>query len=150
MVRGYLNLAALLLIAAPAPFAQSPAVDDVQRPHDCGSVVIIKCNRPVSEPGSEQTRQLGRRTELRRQAAGIQQLEGIVIEGEAVRRRSIEEIMGSAFPIFRSRNSSHAFEASDGSKCTCMNVCPPPPLPCCQCSANLSRYRQTPGSSPLN
>jgi hypothetical protein len=150
VVRGYLKFAPLLLVAAPSLFAQPRVVDAVRPPHDCGSVVIVKCDRPVSEPSSEQTRHLGRRTELRRQAAGVQQLEGVVIEGEAVRRRSIEEIMGSAFPIFRSRDSSHTFEASDGSKCTCMNVCPPPPLPCCQCSANLSRYRQTPGSSPLN
>ena len=142
MVRRHLKWWTLLLIAASASLAQ-------QTPKDCGSVVIVKCDRPAVEPANGAP-DLARRTEQRRQAAGVQQLEGVVIEGDAIRRKSVAEVMGTAFPVFRSRDGTHTFEVGDGSKCTCANVCPPPPLPCCQCTPNLSRYRQMPGSSPLN
>lgn len=116
-------------------------------------MVILKCDRPLSEAGAaaaEQARQQSRRTELRRQTAGIQQLEGVVIEGEAARRRSIEDSVGGAFPAARPRDGSYTFDTGEGIKCTCMNVCPPWPLPCCTCSAHMNRYRAMPGSSPLN
>ena len=151
MVRRHLKLWMLLLIAASAPLAQQTAREARKHaaPKDCGSVVIVKCDRPTLEP-ADGASELARRTELRRLASGVQQLEGVVIEDEAIRRKSIAESMGSAFPVFRSRDGTHTFEVGDGSKCTCANVCLPPPLPCCQCTPNLSRYRQTPGSSPLN
>ena len=50
----------------------------------------------------------------------------------------------------RTRDGSYTFDNGEGSKCTCMNVCPPWPLPCCTCSGQLGRYRSMPGSSPLN
>ena len=144
----------LCSIAASAAIAQPPALDDAKRTAqtDCGSVVIIKCDRPApvgNTSASEQARQQSRRIELRRQDPPIQALDGVVIEADVVRRRSIEETMGSAFPIVRPRDGSYTFETGEGSKCTCMNVCPPWPLPCCQCSAEMSRYRSTPGSAPL-
>ena len=44
--------------------------------------------------------------------------------------------MAGAFPTVRARDGSYTFESGDGSKCTCMNVCPPWPFPCCTCSAS--------------
>jgi hypothetical protein len=144
---------ALLLIAASASFAQLPSLDDgKQAPlQDCGSVVIVKCDRASarSEATSDQARQ-SRRGELSRQNPFVQPLEGVVIEGELIRRRSIEETMASAFPTVRPRDGNYTFDKGAGSKCTCMNVCPLWPLPCCTCSAPMGRYIGTPGSSPLN
>jgi len=145
---------ALLGVAASASLAQPPASDgrDQAAAKDCGSVVIIKCDRPASEASagtSDQARQQAR-AEVRRQDPFAQQLEGVVIEGELIRRRSIEETMASAFPTVRARDGSSTFDSGEGSKCTCMNVCPPWPLPCCTCSGQMGRYRAMPGSSPLN
>jgi hypothetical protein len=146
---------ALFGVAASASLAQPPASDgrDQAAAKDCGSVVIIKCDRPASEASagaSDQARQQVRRAEVRRQDPFAQQLEGVIIEGELIRRRSIEETMASAFPTVRARDGSYTFDNGEGSKCTCMNVCPPWPLPCCTCSGQLGRYRAMPGSSPLN
>jgi hypothetical protein len=143
------------LIAASASFAQQRASDQGTQAtaKDCGSVVIIKCDRPAPEGSagtSEQTRQQTRRVELLRQNPFAQQLDGVVIEGELIRRRSIEETMASISPTVRSRDGSYTFDKGEGSKCTCMNVCPPWPLPCCTCSGQMGHYRAMPGSSPLN
>jgi len=129
----------LLLIAAPAAIAQQQPSDSAKPAGlaDCGSMVIIKCDRPAD--ASEQVRQPSRRVELRRQALPVQQLEGVVIESEAIRRRSIEEMMSSAFPPALARDGNYTFDTGEGSKCTCMNVCPPFPFACCVCSPRTGR-----------
>ena len=150
-----MKLWALLAVAASASFAQPHAPDGHNQAavKDCGSVVIIKCDQPASAASagtSDQARQQARRGEVLRQNPFAQQLEGVVIEGELIRRRSIEETMSSAFPIVRARDGSYTFDSGEGSKCTCMNVCPPLPFPCCTCTGQMGRYRAMPGSSPLN
>lgn len=145
---------ALLLVAATSVVAQSPALDAGTRAaqKDCGSVVIVKCDAPaaVTDTGASEQGQQSRRTEPRRTSPLVQQLDGVVIEGELIRRRSIEETMAGAFPTVLPRDGNYTFDKGEGSKCTCMNVCPPWPLPCCTCSGQMSRYRAMPGSSPLN
>ncbi len=128
---------------------QSLGVRDGVAPTDCGSVVIVKCDRPASVGGGGST-DASRRVELRWQGSLVQQLDGVVIEDQAIRRRSVEETMGGAFPALRPRNGDYTFATGEGAQCTCDNNCPPWPLPCCVCSAQLSRYRSMPGSSPLN
>ena len=97
MVRRHLKRwALLLLVAVPPAIAQQVSLDEGKRVErtDCASVVIIKCDKPAAEGQlgtSDQTRQQSRRTEPRRQSSMVQQLEGVVVEGEALRRRSIEE-----------------------------------------------------------
>lgn len=154
MVRRHLRTYALLLIAAPSVIAQPPALDAGKRAaqKDCGSVVIIKCDAPATgiDAGVSEQAQQSRRTEPRRTSPLVQRLDGVVIEGELLRRRSIEETMALAFPALRARDGNYTFETGEGSKCSCMNVCPPWPLPCCTCSGHMSRYRAMPGSSPLN
>jgi len=144
----------LLLIAATSVVAQSPGLDSGNRAaqKDCGSVVIVKCDAPAAntDAGVSEQGQQSRGIELRRTSPLVQQLDGVVIEGELTRRRSIEETMASAFPTVLPRDGNYTFDKGEGSKCTCMNVCPPWPLPCCACSGHMSRYRAMPGSSPLN
>ena len=123
-------------MAASATSAQQPTLVK-----DCGSIVIVKCDAPafVSRPGGADRVRPSREVELRRQDPLVQQLEGVVIEGEATRRRSIGEVMGSAFPEVRARDGNYTFATGEGSKCTCMNVCPPWPFACCVCSARVGR-----------
>ncbi len=154
VVRRSLKLCALSFIAASSVIAQSPALDTDKRAATtaCDSVVIIKCDAPAASTGASPSAQVqqSRSVDLRRQNPLTQQLEGVVIEGELIRRRSIEETMASAFPAVRARDGNYTVETGEGTKCSCMNVCPPWPLPCCTCSGHLSRYRAMPGSSPLN
>jgi hypothetical protein len=77
----------LWAIAASAAIAQPPALDDAKRTAqtDCGSVVIIKCERPPPVGNTSAAKQ-SRRIELRRQDLPLQQLDGVVIEADAVRR----------------------------------------------------------------
>lgn len=147
--------ALLQLVMVAAATAQPFALDagrNVERA-DCASVVIIKCDRPAPEiqlGTPDEPRQQSRRTEPRRQSPIVQQLEGVVVEGEALRRRSIEELMNMALPPIRARDGNYTVETGEGTKCSCMNVCPPWPLPCCTCSGHMNRYRLMPGSSPIN
>ena len=72
--------------------------------------VIVKCDRPAAENQlgtSDQTRQQSRRTEPRRQSPLVQQLDGVVVEGEALRRRSIEEMMNMGLPPVLPRDGIH-------------------------------------------
>ena len=147
--------AVLLFVAIPPAMAQQVPLNDGKRVErtDCPSVVIVKCDRPAAENQlgtSDQTRQQSRRTEPRRQSPLVQPLDGVVVEGEALRRRSIEEMMNMGLPPVLPRDGNYTFDMGEGTKCTCMNVCPPWPLPCCTCSGHMSRYRSMPGSSPLN
>jgi len=130
----------------------STGVNTSVAPPDCGSVVIVKCDRPAAavSGGSGGSTDASRRVELRRQGSLVQQLDGVVIEGQAIRRRTVEETIGSAFPALRPRDGDHTFTTGEGAQCTCNNNCPPWPLPCCVCSGHMSRYRSMPGSSPLN
>ena len=154
MVRRHLNRWAVLqLLAVSGASAQPASLNDLSAERtDCASVVIVRCERPAAEIQTgtpDQARQQSRRSEPRRQSSMVQQLDGVVVEGEALRRRSIEEMMNIAPPL-RARDGNYTFETGEGTKCTCMNVCPPWPLPCCTCSGHMSRYRLMPGSSPIN
>ena len=152
MAHRHLMWVAVLLVAVGAVAQQ--AVPDDGKPgasSDCGSVVIIKCERPQSALGdAAQAAEQARSSGTRRQNAPLQQLDGIVIEDNAIRRRSIEDTIGSAFPPLRPRDGDYTFSTGEGAQCSCNNNCPPWPLPCCVCSSQMNRYRLTPGSSPLN
>jgi len=152
MARRHLMWCAVLLVAA-ASVAQQTVPDEGKRvaAPECSSVVIIKCERPQAAGASAaQTTEQSLRAESRRQNSQLQQLDGIVIEDNAIRRRSIEDTIGSAFPPLRPRDGDTTFSTAEGAQCTCNNNCPPWPLPCCVCSGQMNRYRSTPGSSPLN
>lgn len=129
---------------------QSTSVDTSLGARDCGSVVIVKCDRAAASAVSGGSFDAARRVELRRQGSLVQQLDGVVIEDLAMRRRTVEETIGGAFPALRPRDGDHTFTTGEGAQCTCNNNCPPWPLPCCVCSGHMSRYRSMPGSSPLN
>jgi hypothetical protein len=122
---------------------------------DCGSVVIVKCdptrtaNVPPQTPREAARRDQARGLAARREAPTTQDFGLVIIEGEAVRRRTLEEALASAFPQSRPADGSYTYTIAESAQCTCMNQCPPPPFPCCQCSGHMNRYAASPGSTVL-
>jgi len=133
-------------IAPVAPAAPAPAPD-------CGSVVLIKCDKPSPEsqavaPADPARRDAARRLENRRADQAILEMERIIIEGDG-ERRSPEDVIGSALSRPLVRPGTHSFEIGESAQCTCMNVCPPPPFPCCSCTDRVGgRHATSPGWKP--
>jgi hypothetical protein len=126
---------ALLLTAFAGVALAQPPLPAPKAPPDCGSVVIVRCDRPRAALSP------------RRAPADPLEFERIVIEADPV-RRSLEEALGPGFST-RPAQGTHSFATAEGGQCTCMNRCPPPPLACCSCSVPMNRYSRMPGSSPL-
>ena len=138
-------LAAAFLFDA---MAQSPIVPPLSP--DCGSVVIIRCNKDTGASTDAERRAAARRYEARRIQPGVQELDRIIIEGDA-ERSSLEDTINRALarPLQLQREST--FSLGEGELCTCRAVCPPPPLPCCVCSDRVgSRHATSPGWKPTN
>jgi hypothetical protein len=141
-------IAALALLLAtgagsqPVPVVPTP-------PPECGSVVVIRCDRP-EPPASERAKQeAARRIEMRRADRAAVELDRIVIEGDAERPQSPEQAIGRALsrPIVRPGETSYSI--GEAAQCSCMNICPPPPFPCCSCSDQPGRRLATsPGWKP--
>lgn len=74
------------------------------------------------------------------------ELDRIVIEADPI-RRSLADALSGPFdaPAPRGIRTSDTAEG----RCSCFNRCPPPPLPCCSCSAYPSNYLRSPGMAPL-
>lgn len=142
------------MLAATAA-AQDVASPGVRVLPDCGSVVIVKCEpsraaRALPKTRSEAARRDQERAlAARREAAPVQDLGAVIIEGEAIRRRTLEEAFSPAFPQSRPVDGSYSYTIAESAQCTCMNRCPPPPFPCCQCSGHMNRYSASPGASVL-
>lgn len=133
--------------------AQAPSGRAGSASKDCGSVVIVRCEAPpqsaVTPPQSAGAppRVAAARVEARRQALmDPLALDQVIIEADPV-RRSLEDALSA--PFMRPPHGTHTFVSADGSRCSCMNRCPPIPFPCCQCSAQPRTYVTSPGSSPL-
>ena len=121
-------------------------------PPKCASVVFIKCDKPDNPKASAEERarqETIRRNEARRAQRGVIELDRIIIEGEAERPGSPEEAIGQALSHRLARAGETSFATGEGAQCTCMNLCPPPPFPCCQCSDRVgSRLSNSPGWAP--
>jgi hypothetical protein len=147
------HCAALALFLVAAAAAQES--DRVRALPDCGSVVVVKCEPtrtavPLPPSASEAARRDQSRTlAARRENSTAQDLGWAIIEGEAIRRRTLEEAFSPAFPQVRPVDGTYTFTIAESAQCTCMNRCPPPPFPCCQCSGHMNRYSTSPGASVL-
>ena len=121
---------------APAP----------KEPPPCGSVVVVRCESPPS--GLARPADVARRTDDRlRSSSDPFELDRIVIEADRA-RRSFEDAMAGAFPR-QPEQGMRTFATNEGSLCSCLNRCPPFPLPCCQCAPHTNRYTTSPGASLL-
>lgn len=117
---------------------------------DCGSVVIIRCDKDAGAATDSDRRAAARRQEARRIRPEVQELDRIIIEGDA-ERSSLGDTINRALarPLLLQREST--FSLGEGELCTCRAVCPPPPLPCCVCSDRVgSRHATSPGWKPTN
>ncbi len=140
--------AALIAAFLVDAVAQSLAVPPP--PPDCGSIVLIRCNPPAGASADADRRAAARRQEARRAQPAVQELDRVIIEGEA-ERSSPEDAISRALARPLLRQGESTFSLGEGTQCTCRTVCPPPPLPCCVCSDRVgSRHATAPGWKPTN
>jgi hypothetical protein len=137
-----------LLLAAGAgsqPVPASPVLPD------CGSVVVVRCNKPEPSALERAKQEAARRIDVRRADRAAVELDRIIIEGDAERPESPEQAISRALsrpPLVR---GEHSFSIGESAQCTCMNICPPPPFPCCNCTDRVgSRLAHSPGWKPTN
>lgn len=115
---------------------------------DCGSLVIIRCEAPVAS--GSMRREPARRLEERR-ANPVDVMDRIVIEDDLIRPASPESVISRALGRPYVQPGEHSFPLGEGAQCTCRNVCPPWPLPCCSCTDQVgSRHATAPGWKPTN
>jgi hypothetical protein len=115
---------------------------------DCGSVVLLKCDKPQDADASKQDAR--RRLESRRIDSATLEFERIVIEGEG-ERQSPESTISRALSRPLISPGEQSFSIGESAQCTCLNVCPPPPFPCCSCTDRVgSRHATSPGWKPTN
>ncbi len=118
---------------------------------DCGSVVVIKCDRRDAAPVEREKQEAARRSEVRRSERATVELGRIIIEGDAERLMSPEESISRALSRPLLRQGEHSYPIGESAQCTCLNLCPPWPLPCCQCTDQPgSRHATSPGWKPTN
>jgi hypothetical protein len=126
-------------VIAPAPAAP-----------DCGSVVLVKCDKPPVDSPERARQDAARRMEARRADRATIELDRVIIEGDG-ERLSPEQAISRALsrPLIRPGETS--FSIGESAQCTCMNICPPWPLPCCNCTDRVgSRQATAPGWKPTN
>lgn len=130
--------------------AQASAVPPLP-PADCGSVVIVKCDQPDPAANDRPKLEAARRIESRRVDRATVELDRIIIEGDAERPQSPEQVIGRALSRPPPARGEHSFSIGESAQCTCMNICPPPPFPCCSCTDRVgSRLAHSPGWKPTN
>jgi hypothetical protein len=130
--------------------AQSPAAKATAEPKmpDCGSVVIIKCEPPAVEDAQRARREAARHIENRR-GGSVDVMDRVIIEDDALRPDSPEAAINRALSRAPVRQGENSFSIGESAQCTCMNICPPPPFPCCQCTDRVgSRHSSSPGWAP--
>lgn len=119
-------------------------------PPDCGSVVVVKCSKEAAAAGDTAKQDTARRIEQRRSAQGGQQMDRIIIEGDS-ERRPPEDTISRALSRPLVRQGETSFAIGEGAQCTCMNLCPPWPLPCCNCTRQAGNRQATaPGWKPTD
>lgn len=136
------------LLAAIQPSAQSPQPAAEKPAQDCGSVVIIKCDKPQSS-ASDAKRNAARQMESRRADRTSFELDRVIIESEADRPATPEQTIGRALYRPLVTRGEQTFSIGESAQCTCRNICPPPPLPCCSCTDRVgSSLANAPGWKP--
>lgn len=143
------RLALALLVLAGAAWAQgSPAPNtqpdvpldtrlDPAAVRDCGSAVVQRCDAPPAAPPA------AREAEARR-TGETQSLERMIVEGQRLHGPEVERLLAERLGegIVKPGDTREVV-GNDGSRCTCMRRCPPPPFACCNCSVPPDRPSRT-------
>jgi hypothetical protein len=141
-----LAAAGLCSVAAQTPAAKATAPPEMP---DCGSLVIVKCERPEVDDAQRARGQAARRIETRRGSNAVDVMDKVIIEDDAIRPDSPEAAISRALSRPLVRQGENSFSIGESAQCTCMNICPPPPFPCCQCTDRVgSRHSTAPGWAP--
>lgn len=142
---------ALLAAVLGSALAQAPAVTPKVPPPtpDCGSVVIVKCERPEADDAQRARREATQRIDNRRGSNAVDVMDRVIIEDDAIRPDSPEAVINRALSRPLVRQGENSFSIGEGAQCTCKNICPPWPLPCCSCTDRVgSRHSTAPGWAP--
>lgn len=142
-------LALALLVLASGAWAQGTRAADTRRDapldtrldagavRDCGSAVVQRCDAPAAAPPE------AREAEARR-TGEAQSLERMVVEGERLRGPEVERLLAERLGEgIVKPGDTREVAGNDGSRCTCMRRCPPPPFACCNCSVPPDRPTRT-------
>lgn len=141
-----LIMAGLCNAAAQGPETKSTAAP---KGPDCGSVVIIKCEPPAADDVQHTRREAARRVESRRGGTSVDVMDRVIIEDDALRPDSPEAAINRALSRPLVRQGENSYSIGESAQCTCMNICSPPPFPCCQCTDRVgSRHSTAPGWAP--
>lgn len=144
--RRLVALAALLWALLLVPAQGQTTFVAPPEPQDCGSVVLLKCDKP--ETADKDKARARQQMESRRTNQSMLEFERIIIEGDS-ERRSPEDAINRALSRPLVRQGEQTFAIGESAQCTCMNICPPPPFPCCQCTDRVgSRHSTSPGWAP--
>jgi hypothetical protein len=149
MTRATVVVAAFaLLLAAGAGSQPVPVVPSPPTP-ECGSVVVVRCDKPEPPASERSKRDAVRRIEARRSDRAAVELDRVIIEGDAERPESPEQTISRALSRAPLPRGEHSFATGESARCTCMNICPPPPFPCCNCTDRVgSSLANAPGWKP--
>jgi len=136
-------LVADVVVGQPGPASATP--------QDCGSVVMVRCDKPPAFSSDPTKQDAKRRAEARRAQPGPVELDRIIIEGDPELRDTPEQAINRALSRSLQREGEHSFAIGESAQCTCRNICPPPPLPCCACTDRVgSRLSTAPGWKPMD
>ena len=101
---------ALLAAVLGSALAQAPAVTPKVPPPtpDCGSVVIVKCERPEADDAQRARREATLRIENRRGGSAVDVMDRVIIEDDAIRPDSPEAAINRALsrPLVRQGENS--------------------------------------------
>ena len=139
---------ALCVLATAQIDAQAPQPSAPKPAQDCGSVVIIKCDKPKPSANGAR-RNAARQMESSRANRATFELDRVIIESEADRLETPEQTIGRALYRPLITGGEQSFSIGESAQCTCRNICPPPPLPCCSCTDRVgSSLANAPGWKP--
>jgi len=130
-------------------YAGEVRLENVGVQQQCQSVVQLRCDTSVGSATSDQRRDAALRLEIQRSNPALE-LDQIVIEADRP-VSSISDTMGRQLSRPLVSQGEHSFAIGESAQCTCMNICPPPPFPCCACTDIVgSRLSQSPGWAPTH
>ena len=140
---------ALFGLMGAVPGARGQNLGVPPPPQECGSIVIVKCEKPEPAAADRGKRDAARRIEARRADRATVELDRVIIEGDADRIDTPEQAISRALYRPLVTRGEHSFVIGESAQCTCMNICPPPPLPCCSCTDRVgSSLANAPGWKP--
>ena len=143
-----IGMTAVLLMAVSSAYGQVLTVPPAP---ECESVVIIRCDEPAAGAPARAKQDAAHSVDSRRAERANVELDRVIIESEAEQPISPEQSISLALARPLVQEGETSYSIGESAQCTCRNICPPPPLPCCSCSDRSgSRLATPPGWKPTD